>query len=58
VRQNQKGRLKCILGIVMISQDARADTQDQRTVTSNYRRKCELGGFVTTKPESLQELSV
>ena len=41
--QNEKGRLECILCIVIVADDASADAQDHRTVTLDQFRECDLG---------------
>ena len=53
--QNQKGRLKGVLGIVMVANDTTANAEDHRAVAMNEDVK---GRFVLLLDEGSQQLPI
>ena len=56
--QNEKRRLKRVLGVVPIAEDAPADTQDHRPMALDERGKCELGDRILAPDKQTQKLPV
>ena len=56
--QDQKRRLKRILGVVRIDQNGPAHTQDHRPVSLDQGRERQLGGFALAGRKPLQELAI
>src|SRR5262249_48139380 len=56
--QNQEGRLKGILGLVLVAQGRPADPQDHRAVTLYERRERDLGCMTAPGGKPLQKLAI
>jgi hypothetical protein len=53
--ENEKGRLACVLGVVLIPQDAPANAEDKTAVSFHDCRECD---FIMACNKPLQQLPV
>jgi hypothetical protein len=56
--EDQKSRLEGVLGLMRITEQTAADSQNHRTMALYQRRKCVLGRVIPADDEAIEQLLV